>query len=166
MPVISSAVNAENGYISIDRSRLTNPRITLCAVDTKAELPIAHRTILSLVARILITIAIEMGIALLFGFRGKKALLLLVIVNTVTQIILNVLLNIINFRSGSWAFIAWYIMLELAIFAIEAALYTAFMKKLTGKEKPVLFYGAYSLVANGISFGAGLIIANILPGIF
>ena len=122
--------------------------------------------ILSLVARILITIAIEMGIALLFGFRGKKALLLLVIVNTVTQIILNVLLNIINFRSGSWAFVAWYIMLELAIFAIEAALYTAFMKKLTGKEKPVLFYGTYSLVANGISFGAGLIIANILPGIF
>lgn len=122
--------------------------------------------ILSLVARILITIAIEMGIALLFGFRGKKALLLLVIVNTVTQIILNVLLNIINFRSGSWAFVAWYIMLELAIFTIEAALYTAFMKKLTGKEKPVLFYGTYSLVANGISFGAGLIIANILPGIF
>ena len=57
-------------------------------------------------------------------------------------------------------------MFELVIFAIEAALYTAFMKKLTGKEKPVLFYGAYSLVANGISFGAGLIIANILPGIF
>ena len=107
-----------------------------------------------------------MSIALLFGFRGKKALLLLVGVNTVTQIILNVLLNIINFRSGSWAFVAWYIMLELAIFAIEAALYTAFIKKLTGKEKPVLFYGAYSLVANGISFGAGLIIANILPGIF
>ena len=120
----------------------------------------------SLVARILITIAIEMGIALLLGFRGRKALLLLVILNTVTQIVLNVLLNIINFRSGSWAFVAWYIMLELAIFAIEAALYTAFMKKLTGKEKPVLFYGAYSLVANGISFGAGLIIANILPGIF
>ena len=53
--------------------------------------------IISLLARILITIAIEMGIAFLFGFRGKKALLLLVIVNTATQIVLNVLLNIINF---------------------------------------------------------------------
>ena len=62
-------------------------------------------------------------------------LLLLVIVNTVTQIILNVLLNIINFRSGCWAFVAWYIMLELAIFTIEAALYTAFMKKLTAGVK-------------------------------
>jgi hypothetical protein len=122
--------------------------------------------ILSLVARILITIVIEMGIALLFGFRGKTALLLLVIVNTVTQIILNVLLNIINFRSGSWAFVTWYIMLELAVFAIEAVLYAAFMKKLTGREKPVSFYGVYSLVANAISFSAGLIIANILPGVF
>lgn len=40
------------------------------------------------------------------------------------------------------------------------------LDEIFGKEKPVLFYGAYSLVANGISFGAGLIIANILPGIF
>lgn len=127
-----------------ERNRCTLEKTVYYAAKAHAK---AQAHILSLVARILITIAIEMGIALLFGFRGKKALLLLVIVNTVTQIILNVLLNIINFRSGSWAFVAWYIMLELAIFAIEAALYTAFMKKLTGKEKPVLFYGAYSLVA-------------------
>ena len=122
--------------------------------------------ILSLVARILITIAIEMGIALLFGFRGKKALLLLVIVNTVTQIILNVLLNIINFRSGSLAFVTGYIGLEIAVFAIEAVLYTVLMKKITDKAKPTWFYIVYALVANAVSFGAGLIIANILPGIF
>ena len=122
--------------------------------------------ILSLVARILITIAIEMGVALLFGFRGKKALLLLVIVNTVTQIILNVLLNLINFRSGSLAFVTGYIGLELAVFAIEAVLYTVLMKNLTDKEKPSWFYVVYALVANAVSFGAGLVIANILPGIF
>ena len=122
--------------------------------------------ILSLVARILITIAIEMGIALLFGFRGKKALLLLVIVNTVTQIILNVLLNIINFRSGSLALVTGYIGLELVVFAIEAVLYTVLMKKITDKAKPTWFYIVYALVANAVSFGAGLIIANILPGIF
>ena len=122
--------------------------------------------VLSLVARILITIAIEMGIALLFGFRGKKALLLLVIVNTVTQIILNVLLNIINFRSGSLALVTGYIGLELAVFAIEAVLYTVLMKKITDTAKPTWFYIVYALVANAVSFGTGLIIANILPGIF
>ena len=148
------------GSVEYDENQSNNDRLSAYkSYQYKQE-------ILSLVARILITIAIEMGIALLFGFRGNKALILLVIVNTVTQIILNVLLNIINFRSGSWAFIECYIILELAVFAIEATLYTAFMNKLTGKEKPVLFYGAYSLLANGISFGAGLVIANILPGIF
>ena len=148
------------GSVDYDEALSNNDRLNAYkSYQYKQEL-------LSLVARILITIAIEMGIALLFGFREKKALLLLVAVNTVTQILLNVLLNMINFRLGSWAFVAWYIMLELAIFAIEAAFYTAFMKKLTDKEKSVWFYGGYSLAANGISFGAGLIIANILPGIF
>ena len=122
--------------------------------------------ILSLVARILITIAIEMGIALLFGFRGKKALLLLVGVNTVTQIILNVLLNIINFRSGSRAFVMGYIGLELAVFAIEATLYAVLMRKLTGMAKSTRFYVLYALAANVASFCAGIIIANIMPGIF
>ena len=151
---------ADIGSVEYDENRSNNDRLNAQkSYQYKQEL-------LSLVARILITVAVEMGIALLFGFRGRGALLLLVGVNTATQIILNVLLNVINFRSGSWAFVAWYIMLELAVFAIEAALYTACMKKLTGEEKPVWFYGAYSLVANGISFGAGLIIANILPGIF
>ena len=148
------------GSVEYDENRSNNDRLNAQkSYQYKQEL-------LSLVARILITVAVEMGIAPLFGFRGRKALLLLAGVNTATQIILNVLLNAINFRSGSWAFVSWYIMLELAVFAIEAALYTACMKKLTGEEKPVWFYGAYSLVANGISFGAGLIIANILPGIF
>ena len=122
--------------------------------------------LISLAARIFITIAIEMGVALLFGFRGKKALLLLVTVNTVTQILLNVLLNMINFRSGAWAFVAWYVMLELAVFVIEATLYAAFMKKLTGKGRPAWFYAVYAFAANAVSFGAGLGIANILPGIF
>lgn len=125
-----------------------------------------RQEIISLVARILITIAIEMGVALLFGFRGKKPLLFLVIVNTVTQIILNVILNVINFNSGQAAFIAGYIMLELAVFAMEATLYCFLMKKYTEKTKPAGFYVLYAFVANAVSFGAGLAIANILPGIF
>lgn len=65
--------------------------------------------LLSLVARILLTIAIEMGVALLFGFRGRRELLLLVGVNGATQIILNVLLNIVNYRSGWMIFCACYV---------------------------------------------------------
>lgn len=121
---------------------------------------------LSLVARILITIAIEMGVALLFGFRERKAILLLVAVNTSTQIILNVLLNVINFNSGQSAFVVGYILIELAIFVIEAILYSAVMNKFTDTPKKTGFFVIYALVANAISFGAGIVVANLIPGIF
>jgi membrane associated rhomboid family serine protease len=107
-----------------------------------------------------------MGIAFLFGFRDKKALLFLVIVNAVTQIILNVWLNIINFNSGQQAFEAAYIMLELAIFAIEAVLYCKLTTLLTGKKRPVWFYILYAFIANAASFAIGLQIAKWIPGIF
>lgn len=125
-----------------------------------------QKEIISLVARILITVAIEMGVALLFGFRGKKVLLLLVTVNMVTQIILNVLLSVIDFRFGSGAFVEDYIGLEFVVFALEAVLYTVLIKKFTEKAKPNWFYVLYALVANAVSFGAGLVIAGILPIIF
>ena len=122
--------------------------------------------IISLVVRILITMAIELLIALLFGFRSRRELLFLAIVNAVTQIILNVMLNIINFRSGQAAFATGYIMLEIAVFAVEAVMYAVFLRKTSEKAKSVWVYIVYALVANAVSFGAGLCIAHVIPGIF
>lgn len=120
----------------------------------------------SLAARIVITILIEMAIALLFGFRKKNQLLLLIVVNTATQIILNVLLNIINYNSGEMAFVFFYVLFEIAVFAIEAILYCKMLKKKSEKQKENWFYVLYALVANAVSFGAGLLVAQIVPGIF
>lgn len=120
----------------------------------------------SLVARILITIIIEMGIALLFGYREKKQLLLLVGVNSGTQIILNVLLNIINYNSGEMAFVVSYILFELVVFAIEAILFYHLLNKISIKQKPKWLAIVYALVANAVSFGVGMMIAECLPGIF
>ena len=122
--------------------------------------------IISLFARILITLTIEMCVAFLFGFRTKRALLLLVSVNALTQIILNVLLNIINFNSGEAAFFAGYIMLEILVFAAEALLYAVYMNKFSEKAKSKAFYVIYSFWANAVSFALGLFISNIVPGIF
>ena len=122
--------------------------------------------IVSLIARILITIAIEMVIALLFGFRKKNQLLLLIGVNTATQIFLNVLLNIINYHSGELAFVVFYVLLEIVIFIIEAMLYSRILKKNCENPKQKWFYWLYALVANAVSFGAGIVIAQTLPGIF
>lgn len=120
----------------------------------------------SLVARILITIIIEMGIALLFGYREKKQLLLLVGVNSGTQIILNVLLNIINYNSGEMAFVVFYALFELVVFALEAILFYHLLNKISIKQKPKWLAVVYALVANAVSFGAGMMIAECLPGIF
>lgn len=122
--------------------------------------------IVSLIARILITIAIEMVIALLFGFRKKNQLLLLIGVNASTQIFLNVLLNIINYHSGELAFVLFYVLLEIVVFVIEAMLYSRILKKNSEKPKQKWFYWLYALIANAVSFGAGIVIAQVLPGIF
>ena len=122
--------------------------------------------IVSLVARIIITILIEMAIALLFGFRKKKQLLLLIGVNAATQIILNVLLNVINYNSGELAFVVFYILFEIAVFVIEAILYCTIMKKISEQPKKNWFYVLYALIANAVSFGAGFVVAQMLPGIF
>lgn len=120
----------------------------------------------SLVARILITIIVETVIALLFGYREKKQLLLLVGVNNGTQIILNVLLNMINYNSGEMAFVVFYVLFELVVFAIEAILFYHLLNKISVKQKPKWLAVVYALVANAVSFGAGMLIAEWLPGIF
>ncbi|MGM9651044.1 MAG: hypothetical protein ACI3VX_03780 [Faecousia sp.] len=122
--------------------------------------------ILSLIARIVITILMEMGIALLFGFRRKKQLLLLIGVNAATQIFLNVLLNGINYNAGPLAFVGFYILLELVVFVLEAIAYRIWMKKLSAQPRKNWVYVLYALVANGVSFGAGMLLARWLPGIF
>lgn len=122
--------------------------------------------ILSLVARIVITIAIEMAVALLFGFRKKKQLLVLASVNVITQIILNLLLNVINYNSGPLDFVLYYILFEIFVFATEAVLYCTILKKVSENPKKNWYYVLYALVANAVSFGAGFIVAQMLPGIF
>lgn len=122
--------------------------------------------ILSLCARIVLTIMIEMVIALMFGYREKKQLLLLIGVNTATQIILNVLLNIIHYSSGEWAFKTFYVFLELVVFAIEALVFYCFLHKISVRKRSKRMAVVYAFVANAASFGAGLFLADFFAGIF
>ena len=125
-----------------------------------------RQELLSLIARIIITIVIEMAVAILFGFRKKKQLLILAVVNIVTQIVLNVLLNMINYNSGPHAFVFCYILFEIIVFVLEAVLYSTLLKKVSGQPKKNWYYVLYALVANAVSFGAGFIAAQKIPGIF
>lgn len=120
----------------------------------------------ALIGRILATIAIEMVVALLFGFRERKQLLLLIGVNTATQVILNVLLNIINYNSGQMAFVFFYVLFELVVFGLEAVAYCLWMNRLSKKVREKWFYVLYAFFANGVSFVVGIYIATHFPGIF
>lgn len=151
---------AFDSYFTVDMSDLdADPMVADKSYDYTWE-------IISLAARIILTIALELAIALLFGYREKKVLGFLAIVNAVTQVGLNVALNIINYNSGSMIFTFNYVLLEILVFAIEAIAYAVLLKKFSGKEqKPVKAVG-YALVANAASFGFGLWLAHVIPGIF
>ena len=118
--------------------------------------------LISLVARILLTIAAELLVALLFRFRGKRTYRTLIWVNVVTQVLLNVSLNLINFYSGQMAFTFFYVLLELAVFVAEGILFTLLLRK--GQKVWKLWL--YALAANACSFALGLALAHWIPGIF
>lgn len=120
----------------------------------------------SLIARIVLTIIAELGIALMFGFRERKQFVFIIFVNVITQIALNVALNTINYHSGEMAFIIFYVLLEFVVFITEAVLYNWYLKKHSRKIIPGWKPGMYSLTANTVSFALGLGLAYWIPGIF
>ena len=124
-----------------------------------------RKELLSLAIRILLTIAIEMAVALLFGFRQKKQLQILALVNITTQLLLNLLLNIIHYNAGPLAFITSYVFFEVIVFVLEAGLYCRLLKKVS-ERKENWYYVLYSFVANSASFWVGYYLATVLPGIF
>ncbi len=122
--------------------------------------------LVSLGVRIVLTIALELVVAYLLCLRQKNQLQLFFTCNVVTQIVLNVLLNIVNYNKGPLAFSFYYVLWEFIVFAIEAVLYSMVLNKPAFgqvlKAKAVL----YSLLANAVSFAVGLWLAHLIPGIF
>lgn len=139
----------EIGSIKYDENLSSNQRLeTFKSYEFKNEVK-------ALGCRMLITVVVEVLIGLLFKFRNKE-LLYILFINVITQIILNVLLNI--YTGFGYYFV--YLSLELLVFVIEAIFYCLMFKK--KKWHCVL----YSVVANVSSFVIGLYLANLFPGFF
>jgi hypothetical protein len=122
--------------------------------------------LVSLLCRIVGTIALELGVAWLFGYRRKKHLLIIGLTNIVTQTLLNVLLNVINYKQGALAFVVHFIWMELLVFIIEGLVYRRLLKRSDTQTERKTRPWLYALTANALSFAAGLLIAKWLPGIF
>ncbi len=100
--------------------------------------------------RLVATLVIEVVIGLLFGFRTKKQISLIVKTNIFTQAILNVIFMVIETYSGFLAALIFYVPLEILIFIIEALIYR---KRLDDKKWKTWLY---SLFANGVSAYLGI----------
>ncbi len=118
--------------------------------------------ILGFLGRLAVTILLEVLIALLFGIRKKEQLKWIVIVNAVTQLILN-LIMLRMFNNVFFYYIMLFGLIELVIFVSEAAAYRHLM---TGENDPGKGkIWAYSFAANLVSFLLGFVITKAFPNI-
>lgn len=112
------------------------------------------------------TILVELGIAWLFHLRSREQLRVILLVNLVTQIGLNVLLNVVGFYRGPWAQIAVYVLLEVIVFAAEAGIYTHCFRRNAAQPVPARRCVLYALTANLCSFVVGRWISLWVPMMF
>lgn len=115
------------------------------------------RSVILVGLRLLLTLLIEAAIFWIFGFKEKKSWLVFVIINLITQGVLNIWLN-----SGS-ALLPSYLMIslilgEIVVFVAEMIAFPIFIKEHT---KPRIL--TYVFIANLISLIAGGYIISILP---
>ena len=164
---------AFDSYYTIDMKNVTvienaenNAPLLTPSILTAKKLYDYTKEITGLLVRILVTIGLEILITLPFGIWKKKPLIFIAATNATTQIILNILLNIIIYQSGSFAAFIAYIQFELVVFLIEAIAYALFLNKCMDKPKPRGRYVLYAFVSNLSSFILGGYMASFFPSVF
>ena len=142
---------AFGSYFLIDVSGTLNEELNSVKVigDVKHDYNYS-KEIISFLIRLFLTIAIEIGLAIIFGFKKKSQIITILIVNAITQVFLNAMLNIVTYFEGQFMAMGFFIIGELIVLATESIFYGCYFK--TQRSKAVL----YGVLANLISFGAGL----------
>ena len=149
---------AFDNYYTVDLADLANGQLVLRkSYDYTWEL-------VSLLVRILATIALELVVAVPFGFAKKPFLRPILTVNVVTQILLNLGLNMIAYWMGGLAFMIFFWPLEVLVFIVEAVAYRPLLGRRGGASAPLTTI--YAFTANVISCVAGFWLAQVVPGIF
>lgn len=100
-----------------------------------------------------ITLILEVGFLYLVGYRTKRDLRKIVILNLITQILLNVILTYALIKSGSFFALTIIIPVEIFIFALEGVYLGATLESF-GKFRNTVSV----IIANLISFGIGFYI--------
>ena len=172
---------AFHSYFSVDMRNVQSETISTSAkisatksYDYSAELP-------GFFVRLFATLGAEILLALIFGLRAKRAFFTVTAANVVTQILLNLVLNVQLRLNNIYGIFTLYFFAELGVFLAEAALYCFVLGRrkngendvsCCGKnEKPLAVYSKkrlilYAFTANLVSFCIGLPLAYLFPSAF
>ena len=122
--------------------------------------------IVNFAVRCALTVALECAAAyFIFRLRTPGRLKAVAAVNVITQLALNLVVNIIAYFAGSFMIAFRFFLLECLVFAAEGALYDMFFRR-AGEPVPVKRCWALSLVGNLMSYALGLWLAYAVPGLF
>lgn len=163
---------AFDSYYTIDMQGADIGSIKYDEENSTDERLIAYRSYnyfkegITLFIRACITIVIELLVAYLFAIRSKKEIVILLIVNVITQIALNGILFFVSYLNGPISFLLAYAMLEIVIFIAEGLVYWKFINKYADKKREWWYYLLYSFVANVLSVVIGLLVASEIPSLF
>lgn len=146
-------------------SSLFSAECTENGISLTRTLPVSA-WIWGLLGRFLLTILVELGVAMIFRLWKKRHIKVIVIANLITQTVLNFILMRFPPLSRLKAWSYWTLLLvlcEIIVFVTEAIIYT---KKLDELEhtKPMLVL--YAFVANLASLGLCFVFSALFPALF
>ena len=120
----------------------------------------------SFVGRLVLTVALELAVAVVFAFRAKRQIITIVCMNLITQVGLNqAITHLFPVVSSRWYW-PGLLALEVLIFLVEGAVYAKLLPRWKKDPAAVCHPWGYALAANVASFGVGLILARLIPGMF
>lgn len=120
----------------------------------------------SFVGRLVLTLALELAVAVGFAFRAKRQIITIVCMNLITQVGLNqAITHLFPLVSSRWYW-PGLLVLEVLIFLVEGAVYAKLLPRWKKDPAAVCHPWGYALAANVASFGLGLILARLIPGMF
>ncbi len=119
--------------------------------------------ILGFFARLAVTLAVEIVIALLFGLRSKEQLTVIILTNLVTQLALNLFLTKVGMPTNFIWYCIGFGLAELFVFALESVIYALRLRDETQTAGRLTFY---AFVANLASMIMGFVFSNWFPMLF
>ena len=83
-------------------------------------------------------------------------------INCITQLLLNIWLNMVDYYEGFLAQYWAYILAEFWVFVIEAVIYTVIFVRTHCQKRQIMRVILYAFIANLVSFAVGVFVMRII----